>query len=376
MDFQFFPTPEHLASRLWAKFKNKDFVRVLEPSAGEGHLAMRHPWVQREHHWGKAAQIDCIEIDVTKHAVLQSKGFTVIGVDFMQLQNAAGYSHVVMNPPFSRGASHVLKAWDLLWDGEIAAIINAETIRNPFSQERQSLVRLIENFGEVEFVDEAFMVPDAERKTSVSIAIVYLRKVADTQNDITGDLLSKMSEDFQAKSLGAEYQKQQELAVPNTTIENAVLLFNAAVAAMKLSIFAGAKSSYYRGLLGDTLAVRNGDIGRGIPSDATVSNVRGSMAVQYDELKDRAWAGILRSANVTDKLSSKTRQRVEKEFEKIKRLEFTVSNIYGFLLGISENQGKIQAEMACDVFDRNARQTSPLRAGKDSADTAGVLYGG
>jgi len=28
------------------------------------------------------------------------------------------------------------------------------------------------------------------------------------------------------------------------------------------------------------------------------------------------------------------------------------------------------------VFDRNARQSSSFRAGKDSADAAGVLYGG
>ncbi len=33
-------------------------------------------------------------------------------------------------------------------------------------------------------------------------------------------------------------------------------------------------------------------------------------------------------------------------------------------------------DQAAKEIDRNARQTSPFSAGKDSADTAGVLYGG
>jgi len=37
---QFYPTPGDLAYRLWAKFQDKDFSRVLEPSAGDGALIM------------------------------------------------------------------------------------------------------------------------------------------------------------------------------------------------------------------------------------------------------------------------------------------------------------------------------------------------
>lgn len=31
-----------------------------------------------------------------------------------------------MTPPFASGVEHVLKAWNLLYDGELVAILNAE----------------------------------------------------------------------------------------------------------------------------------------------------------------------------------------------------------------------------------------------------------
>lgn len=55
------------------------------------------------------------------------------------------------------------------------------------------------------------------------------------------------------------------------------------------------------------------------------------------------------------RLSSGAQKRVESEFEQLKKLEFTVSNVYGFLLGIIEGQGQIRIDMACDIFDQITR---------------------
>ncbi len=164
---QFFPTPKPLAMRAWRKFQNPDFGRVLEPSAGEGHLACARPSLSAH----RIPEVDCIEIDITKHDVLRAKGFRVVGVDFLQYRDAAMYAHIIMNPPFAEGVRHILYAWNLLWDGEIVALLNAESIRNPFSKERRQLTRLIERYGNVEFAEGAFLVPDAEHKTAVDVAI-------------------------------------------------------------------------------------------------------------------------------------------------------------------------------------------------------------
>lgn len=347
-NLQFYPTPRDLARRAWQKFKNKDFSKVLEPSAGKGDLALACTENDRLR---KSILPDCCEIDITKHSALREKGLNVVGFDFMQFSTGSIYSHIIMNPPFADGAKHVLKAWDILWDGEIVAVINAETLRNAFSRERQLLVSIIAQHGEVEFLECTFSVPEAERKTDVEIALVYLRKQANVSEDIIGPILDELKRDSMTEeTLAGDYREAAELALPNSLVENSVAAFNAAVRAMREAVCTEARAQYYANLLGDTMATRNGDAGRTDPNDS-VDYVRATIGKRYIELKDRAWAGILRSANVTSRLSSAAQKRVEREFEQIKQLEFTVLSIYGFLCGIVESQGKIQIDMACDVFD-------------------------
>jgi len=288
---------------------------------------------------------------------LREKGLNVIGVDFMDLADGAIFSHVLMNPPFSHGAKHVLKAWNILWHGEICAVVNAETVRNPFSQERKELVQLIERYGEVEFIENAFLVEEAERKTSVEVALIWLGKEADIKKDIVGNLLEELQQDQNsAEGLAAGFRGEANIALPESVVENAVLVFNAAVKAMREEAFSAARAGYYQRLLGDTMAVRNG----GTPESpaSRINQVQSAIAEGYKDLKDRAWANVLRSTNVTSRLSSAAQRRIEAEFEQIKKLDFTVSNIYGFLCGLIEKQGEIQVDMAMDIFDLFTRYHS------------------
>ncbi|EKD96816.1 MAG: hypothetical protein ACD_23C01244G0006, partial [uncultured bacterium] len=258
-------------------------------------------------------------------------------------------------PPFLNGAEHVLKAWDALWDGELAAIINADTLRNPFSAQRRQLLRLIHQYGEVEFVENAFMVEEAERKTPVAIALVYLCKKADAETEIFGTLLNDLAVDRQtAESLAGGYQKAQEVMLPNSFIENSVLAFDAAVSAMRQAVVTLAKANHYEAHLGHTMGELNGGVQEILP-DTSVKFVQEEIGKRYEKLKDKAWTLILRSSNVTSRLSSAAQKRVESDFKAIAKLEFTAKNIYGFLCGIVDNAGAIQVGMMLDVFDTISR---------------------
>ncbi|BCU08490.1 DUF4942 domain-containing protein [Allochromatium tepidum] len=354
-DFQFYPTPKSLADRAWAKFKN-EFVRVLEPSAGHGDLAKAAPC--KYHSWSRDVPIDCIEIDLDKHPVLREEGFKVVGVDFLKFSAGAHYSHIIMNPPFAQGAAHVLKAWDILWDGEIVAIINAETVRNPFCRDRQRLAALIEKHGEVEFIEGAFSTPEAERQADVDVALVYLRKEADASELADAVLEDLIRDQTRGEDLAEDCQDDQELCLPNSVIENAVLAFNAAVESARKAVLAEARASRYAKRLGDTLSQRRGDAPSDYSTPITADSVRNDLAKRYDNLKDRAWAGILSSTQVLSRTSTNVQREIESRFEEIKALEFTAENIYGFLLGLAQNQGQIQIDMACEVFDTITRYHS------------------
>ncbi|MBK5966787.1 hypothetical protein CCR95_22600 [Thiocystis minor] len=347
---QFYPTPAALARKAWSKFQNREFTRVLEPSAGNGALADEMPWSRHD----ADKPIDCIEMDLSKHARLRERGLKVVGIDFLQYSGGAFFSHVIMNPPFSQGAEHVLKAWDILWDGEIVAILNAETIRNPYTKERQRLARLVNEHGGVEYINDAFSTSETERKTDVEIALVYLRKQV-RREDIVGSLLEDLTRDATSgETLAGDYRQAQDLCLPDREIDNAVLRFKAAVQAMRESVLCEARASHYASCIGHTLAVSRGDASEDT-HPREVKWVTETLHERYLALKDRAWNSILSSTKVSERLSRAVRNDVERQFEDVKQLEFSVANVYAFLLGLSENQGQIQMDMLCEVFDEITR---------------------
>ncbi len=259
--------------------------------------------------------------------------------------------HIIMNPPFSQGAQHVLKAWECLFDGEIVAIINKETITNPFSKERQQLLKLIETHGEVEFMTEAFMSEDTLRKTEVEIALVYLRKQSTFMENLAGDIMENLKAETE-KEHADGYQNETQVALTNSTIKNLVIAFKAATLANREQVFAMARAAYYRNMIGSTMEQMHSNFST---EETTMKWVTATINEMYLDLKNRAWANVLRSADVLTKLSSTAQKTVEREFEHIKKLEFSEANIYGFLLGIVEKQGDIQDEMIMSCFESISR---------------------
>lgn len=336
MDFQYYPTPKSLARFAIEQFTDRNPSRILEPSAGRGELAQSLKDSFPHHRM----TIDCVELDLDNQSILRDKGMSVVGHDFLQYSGGPIYSHILMNPPFNQGDSHVLHAWDLLVDGEIVAIINAETLKNPYTRKRQLLARVIENHGYAEFKKGAFTCTDTKRKTDVEIAVVYLRK----ESDFNLEFLEKLQKD-RAKEEHEEYVPNNDLALNDQFIANRVITFNCAVEAMNESIKLQIRADHYANMLGVSLA---GEAGMHQPAKTH----RTMYNKAYSGLKEAAWTSILRSTLVLERLGSAAQKRLQSEFEKITELAFTESNVYGFLEGLILQQGDLQTEMACDVFDQ------------------------
>ena len=346
-DLQHYPTPKALAELAWSKFKNRTISRLLEPSAGKGDLILpRKPsnWNQLPFKW------DAIEMNPGHHPALRELGATVVGYDFLSFGNCSIYSHILLNPPFAQGAAHVMHAWNGLYDGEIVAIVNAETVRNQFSAERQMLGRLIEAHGSVEFVVDAFKGADVERQAAVDVAIIYLKKSANSR-DVLGDYLDGLDVDGTDTS-GDGWKPDHELAIPEGFVEATVRNFNLATKAALDAARAEARASHYQARLGKTMSqMLSDEKGDGTDTNVPIQASRNLYAERYEKLREAAWTQIIRSTHVLDRVSHAARKRVESEFETISKLEFTASNVYGFLHGLVQSSGKIQMEMACDVFD-------------------------
>lgn len=354
IDLQFYPTPWSLALQAISMFKDRNFKRIIDPSAGEGDLIKPLLHVLKNNR-DRLPAVDAIEIDISKHQHLHAADIGVVGTDFLKHPNLSAYSHILMNPPFSAAAAHVMKAWELLWDGEIVAIINAETVLNPCDRHRRQLVRLIQQHGEVIHVGKPFMAKDAKIKADVQVAIVRLQKTANLERDVVGNLLTVMQEEAESKiDLGNQNYRKQ-LVLPNNTIENLVLIFDAAVKSARESVIASAKSSYYTNLIGKTMAETLGQEGIKPEGGYVIKSVQELWYETYANLKDRAWTSVLESADIKSKLSQKAMSTLQANFNQMKKMEFTVSNVYGFLIGLIESQGEMQLQMALDVFDSVTR---------------------
>lgn len=162
----FYPTPKRLLRDILHYVHLWKYDTILEPSAGKGDII---DYIKSE---SSDRQIDCIEINPDLQATLIGKGYTLVHDDFLTFEPKYRYDLIVMNPPFDKGAKHLLKALDIeKCGGRIICILNAETIKNPCTIERRILVnRLKELDASIEYRTDEFT--SAERSTSVEIAVI------------------------------------------------------------------------------------------------------------------------------------------------------------------------------------------------------------
>lgn len=122
----------------------------------------------------KVFEIEAVEIDTSLQAILKDKKIKIVGNDFAEYNPCCRYDLIMMNPPFKDGDKHLLKALKLIENGgQCVCILNAETLKNPYSDSRIYLANLLEKYeADIEYIENAFR--DAENTTDVEIALVYV----------------------------------------------------------------------------------------------------------------------------------------------------------------------------------------------------------
>ena len=175
---QFYSTPLELAEKLVGYVKLIDHhSTILEPSAGEG--ALLDALKRHDSYYFNKEYVHCVEINPKRTAILKGNGYNVIWDDFLTFNPPLSYDVILMNPPFNEGSKHLLKALSVCAPGgQIACILNAETIENPYSNERKQLLKILDQqeSWDYEIVENAFA--NAERKTNVTVALVYVKMKA------------------------------------------------------------------------------------------------------------------------------------------------------------------------------------------------------
>lgn len=343
----FYPTPIDLANRMMNGVKWDYVSSILEPSAGKGDLAdiINRRWnVHRGRSWepDKMADIDCIEFDPNLRAILKDKGFRVVHDDFLTYTTCKKYSLIVMNPPFEYGAKHILRAIQLLENGgQLVALCNAETLRNPCSNERNMLLRILtENDAEIEYLEGAFS--KAERKTDVDIALIRYKAPDSELSHLILDHLKPAHKyvdmpEEQAQALTKSDFVEAILDRYNFEVETAVHLIQETEACQRI--------------LNQPVVSKNTSYANS-PFELNMGNNKhASINEAVKRIRKKYWSALFTSPQFMDQLTSNLRNEMFKRVEELGDYEFSKFNILEIMVQMNAqvNEGVEQTIMT--LFD-------------------------
>lgn len=391
---EFFPTPPELIAKMVEKIGVKRVCAaklILEPSAGKGDIAVFLNMLRNEKEFytgfgvsrflrnnsidelyenvlsetvkafqngdtdtrGEFDFVQCIELNPTLQNVLDGREIPVIDDDFLSFDGEQHYDFIIMNPPFSNGDEHLLHAIKLAekTGSEIVCILNANTIRNPYSNTRKLLMQKLDYYdAKFEYVQNAFST--AERRTDVEIALIHLVVPSPFRST------SRIWEELDEKEIKLDIPEDCTDIVSDDPIVQAVLLY-------KKEIHAG------KNLIEEYLALKPYLLSRfeteDIPEYAkgeTSLTLSTSKQGELDfnefvaNVRYKYWYELLHSPKFIGNLTSNLRDQYFSDIRSFAKKDFSLKNIRKVKLDILQRTAQGIQDKIVDLFDQLSYKNS------------------
>ena len=348
-DEEFYPTPPSLIEKMLEPYKKeyrkggingymaKGYVlegTILEPQAGKGDIL---DWICDNSGRQEHKDMFVCEHNPDLQTILKDKGYQLVGTDFLHYECDMYYDFIFMNPPFSNGDEHLLQAIEIADDTDIVCILNAETIRNPYSQKRKELIALIEKYdGSVEYYENEFK--DAERTTSVEVALV---RITVPQKS---DRFSFDFSDFENPDININEDFMSNEIARKDVIGNMIILFEQAREAYIEYMKAEAKWIHF-----------GSEIWQHKDYKEEMTTHEGSYKDRYNffsrKMKAVMWKIVIGHLNIDKYMSYSVIQNFEKFIKQQSKMAFTKENTREFFEMIMMNSGNILERAIVEVFD-------------------------
>ena len=331
----FYPTPDEVINTM---MMGENFIgkTILEPSAGKGNIV---DWLKIN---GAGKVIAC-ERDANIKRLLSGK-CDIIADDFLTVssEQISHVDYIVMNPPFSEGAKHILHAFEIAPAGcTIIALCNSRSVNRGCWERnatKEKLIETIELYGREEFLGAVF--DGAERKTDVHVSMVKLYKEGEGQDEFDGYLFSNEGDTLDANEAEGLVQYNGVRDMVNRYV-SAVRLFDETMAAAeRINSVAclGDESDEY-------IPVRFAVV------NASNNVVRISRQHYKKELQKFYWRRIFAKLNMKKYATQKLQEQINKFVEQQTNVPFTMHNIYQVLNMVVQTAGQRMDAALLEVFD-------------------------
>jgi len=310
----FYPTPSHLIAKMLQGLNLKN-LSILEPSAGKGDIADH---INRYFN----TKADVIEIESELQATLKGKGYNLVFDDFLNFTTHKHYDYIIANFPFSEGEKHLAKALQMIENGgTLICLVNAETIRNPYTNLRQIIADRLQG-ATIEYLEDQFI--DAERKTGVEVALIKM--TVDSKPSTI--LLDNLKKSMQYKANEFE---------PNQIIDGDFV--NALIARFNLECKIGINLiREYESLQPYIMSKLNDNQYNSPILELKVSGDYDNLINRYvSKLRHKYWALLLANPNFRGRYTSNVQDSLSKKLDDLSGYDFNLFNIKQLEADLNKN---------------------------------------
>jgi len=312
----FYPTTKDLILKMWSKlgYETREINTILEPSAGKGDI-VDYLFTNHKTHIDK---VDCIEIEPELQSILIGKGYNVVAEDFLNYKSYTDYDLIIMNPPFSKGSKHLLKAIEIQEKsgGKIICLLNAETIKNPYSNERKVLLQKLEQHGaKIDYIQNGFT--SAQRKTGVETALIYFDIQLTYEDD---DMFKglKLDASFELEDEIEDFEQRNQLVSKDDELKFLVQDYNIHAKLLKTAYKSSKLLKQFNKKTGKEMYLEFKE---------SYSN-NGSINDWLNTLRQKYWENVMNVDTFRKYLTGNIMDSVRNLIKKQANTEFNLNNIY------------------------------------------------
>lgn len=346
----YYPTPKEVIQQMIAPHLGEiKSLNILEPSAGMGAIL---DYITSYAVGASKKRVYACENDQNLKATLTGKGYKVVQEDFLNYSGSLDFGLILMNPPFDGGVHHILKAWEILRNGHIVCLLNAETVKNLSTIHRQQLASLIHDHGSVEYIGNAFAT--ADRKTNVDVALVRLQKKTERSKiGFDGMNGSSKVEEINLESSESGIEKRDYIDALCRSYQKAIQSTEAMYKAMtEFNLYVGAFGSEY-----DTpkLITAFFETSR----KTGYSDAHNEFATAFQKI---AWNKIFRNTKVSGLMTQKVREKFDKWRDDMGGIDLNEENIVMLFDALIQQRKAIADECIVDAFDKITANSESRKA--------------